>query len=330
MKVEPPTFMDRGFAKRLLSRRRSHKMAAVETDIQTVHGNGFVWTDVQGPQRDDIEELAARFGFHSLNVEDCMAKFELPKLDIYNDHFFVILSLPPLAGNGALGYSQLSMFVGKDFLVTVHQGDLQPLNELVSAGQKGNMTESLGQLVHEIVDVLVDDLMHMSRKIIANLEDLEDQVFDDTRSVARDISLLRRDINKLRRMVNPLRKLVEGIAVNIKKVDPETSLELYFDDVLDHVDKVLETLEESQETMEIYKDTDFTLSTEKTNKVLAMLTIIFTLAIPSTVIGTFFGMNVALPGVGGDSDHTAFAIILVASAVPAGVMAAYFKRLGWM
>ena len=48
--------------------------------------------------------------------------------------------------------------------------------------------------------------------------------------------------------------------------------------------------------MEIYKDTDFVLSTEKTNKVLAVLTIIFTLAIPSTVIGTFYGMNVNLPG----------------------------------
>ena len=189
---------------------------------------------------------------------------------------------------------------------------------------------SLGFLVHEIVDVLVDDLMHMSRKIIANLEDLEDLVFDDARSVARDISLLRRDINKLRRMVSPLRKFVEGISTNVKKFDPETVLELYFDDVLDHVDKVLETLEESRETMEIYKDTDFTLSTEKTNKVLAMLTIIFTLAMPSTVIGTFFGMNVALPGAGIDGDYTAFAAILAASAVPAGIMVAYFRRLGWM
>ena len=53
--------------------------------------------------------------------------------------------------------------------------------------------------------------------------------------------------------------------------------------------------------MEIYKDTDFVLSTEKTNKVLAVLTIIFTLAIPSTVIGTFYGMNVNLPGGIGDN-----------------------------
>ena len=69
-----------------------------------------------------MEKLAAEFGLHSLNVEDCMAKFELPKLDSYDNHFFVILSFPPLAEKGYLGYSQLSMFVGRDYLVTIHQG----------------------------------------------------------------------------------------------------------------------------------------------------------------------------------------------------------------
>ena len=325
--------MKGGFAKRLLPGRRGQKSTDAKTHMQTIQGNGFRWIDVQSPRRDDVEKLAAEFGFHSLNVEDCMAKFELPKMDIYDDHFFVILSFPPLAEKGGLQYSQLSMFVGRDYLVTIHQGDLQPLNELVAACQEGKgrrLVKSPGFLVHEIVDVLVDDLLHMSRKIIANLEDLEDQVFDDTKSMARDISLLRRDINKLRRMVSPLQKLIDGIATGVKRFEPETTLELYFDDVLDHINKVLETLEESRETMEIYKDTDFMLSTEKTNKVLAVLTIIFTLAIPATVIGTFYGMNVTLPGAETGDGYTTFIGIVLASLVPAGVMAAYFRRLGWM
>ena len=110
---------------------------------------------------------------------------------------------------------------------------------------------------------------------------------------------------------------------------------MYFDDVIDHIDKVIETLEESRETMEIYKDTDFVLSTEKTNKVLAVLTIIFTLAIPSTVIGTFYGMNVNLP-VGLDNHasilgpFTTFIIVIIASAIPAIMMFVYFKKLGWI
>ena len=327
---------NRFIPKKLFLGKRDQKTEHKETMVQTIPVNGFKWIDVQNPQREDVEKLATEFGFHSLNVEDCLAKFELPKLDSYKNHFFVILGFPPLADSNGLGYSQLSMFVGRDYLVTIHQGDLQPLNDLVSACQdgsdeSGNISSS-GFLVHDIVDVLVDDLLHMSRKIIANLEDLEDQVFDDAISVAREISLLRRDINRLRRMVRPLQRLVNAISADVKRFEMEESLELYFDDVIDHIDKVIETLEESRETMEIYKDTDYMLSTEKTNKVLAVLTIIFTLAIPATVIGTFYGMNVPLPGAVANQVDTfgAFILIVLASIVPAAIMAAYFRRLGWM
>jgi len=317
--------MRKGFiSKRLRSGRKSIE-DSIERRIETIQ--------------------AEKYNFNELNIEDCVTRFELPKLDSYEDHFFVILHFPPLSQKiGISKNSQLSIFIGKNFIVTVHQGDLKPLVELVeicktnSDEQRKNrlLGKSSGLLLHEIIDVLVDDLLHTSRKIIANLDELEDRVFDETKPVARSIALLRREINRLRRIVNPLKKFVLEIAKNVKKFSKEDEeLTLYYDDVIDHIDKVIETLEESRETMEIYKDTDFVLSTEKTNKVLGMLTIIFTLAIPSTVIGTFYGMNINLPGGLGEElmvigPHTMFIIIILASAIPAIMMFAYFKKLGWI
>ena len=320
-------------------------MEPIESKIETVEGKNFVWIDLQNPDRSDVEKLAEKYNFNALNIEDCMTKFELPKLDSYDDHFFVILHFPPLSQKmGVSKNSQLSIFVGRDFLVTVHQGDLKPLVELVdtcknnSGQQRKNrlLEKSSGLLLHEIIDVLVDDLLHTSRKIIANLDEMEDRVFDETKPVARSIALLRREINRLRRIANPLKKFVLEIAKQVKRFSEEDEqLGLYYDDVIDHIDKVIETLEESRETMEIYKDTDFVLSTQKTNKVLGMLTIIFTLAIPSTVIGTFYGMNINLPGGIGDKTiflgpFTTFIIIIIASAIPAILMFVYFKKLGWI
>ena len=314
--------------------------------METMQGENFVWIDLQNPDRKDVEKLAEKYNFNTLNIEDCMTKFELPKLDKYDDHFFVILHFPPLAQKVTISRnSQLSIFLGNNFLVTVHQGDLRPLVELVEICKTDSdqqrkerlLGKSSGLLLHEIIDVLVDDLLHTSRKIIANLDEIEDRVFDETKPVARSIALLRREINRLRRIANPLKRFVLEIADNIKKFSEreDEELTLYFDDVIDHIDKVIETLEESRETMEIYKDTDFVLSTEKTNKVLAMLTIIFTLAIPSTVIGTFYGMNINLPGGIGDNSmilgpFTTFMIIILASAIPAILMFTYFKKLGWI
>ena len=333
----------------ITNRLRSNKKSVnipIENKIETIQGEEFVWIDLQNPDRNDVEKLAKKYNFNALNIEDCMTKFELPKLDSYDDHFFVILHFPPLAQKiGISKNSQLSIFIGKNFLITVHQGDLKPLVELVEIcktsidQQRKNrlLGKSSGLLLHEILDVLVDDLLHTSRKIIANLDDIEDRVFDETKPVARNIALLRREINRLRRIVNPLKRFVLEIAKHVKQFsgNNDNELILFYDDVIDHIDKVIETLEESRETMEIYKDTDFVLSTEKTNKVLAVLTIIFTLAIPSTVIGTFYGMNVDLPGGIGDNSmflgpFTTFIIVIIASAIPAIMMFTYFKKLGWI
>ena len=338
--------MRRGFiTNRLRSGKKSPDLS-VERKIETIQGNGFTWIDLQNPDREDVEKLAPNYNFNELNIEDCMTKFELPKLDSYDDHFFVILQFPPLAQKiGISKNSQLSIFVGKNFLVTVHQGDLKPLVQLVQTcvldsdkELKNRLVgESSGDLLHEIIDALVDDLLHTSRKIIANLDEMEDNVFDESKPVARSIALLRREINRLRRISVPLKKFVLEIAKNVKRFsnNSDDELALYFDDVIDHIDKVIETLEESRETMEIYKDTDFVLSNEKTNKVLAVLTMIFTLAIPSTVIGTFYGMNVNLPG--GIEENsmilgpfTTFILIILASAIPAILMFIYFKKLGWI
>ena len=181
--------MKKGF---ITSRLRSGKKSleeSIERKIQTIEGKRFTWVDLQNPDRTDVEELSKKYHFNALNIEDCMTKFELPKLDRYEDHFFVILHFPPISQKVAMAKnSQLSIFLGKDFLVTVHQGDLKPLVDLVDlcitdSDQKTKerlLGKSSGLLLHEIIDKLVDDLLHTSRRIFANLDEMEDGVFDET------------------------------------------------------------------------------------------------------------------------------------------------------
>ena len=334
--------MKREFITKLRSGRKSLGNVRLEQKIEVIQGGKFTWFALQNPDRQYMEKLAKEYNLNALNVEDCLTKFELPKLDSYDDHIFLILHFPPLASKNYMPkYSQLSIFMGKDFLVTVHQGDLNPLVELVKMCQDNSDPErkerilqrSTGVLLHEIIDVLVDDLLHTLRRIIANIDDIEEGVFDDKKSVVKKISILRREVTKLRRIVSPLRRIVVDTAKHVPRFSVTEDLTLYFDDVIDHIDKVIESVEEAKETMEIYKDTDHMLSTEKTNKVLAVLTIMFTLTIPATVIGTFYGMNVNLPGGISDTgrgDYLTFVLIILASIVPAGIMFAFFKRLGWI
>ena len=180
-------------------------------------------------------------------------------------------------------------------------------------------------------------LLHILIKIIGNIDDIEDAVFDDKVAVVKEIAILRREIITLRRIMLPLKRImVEITSRDVKKLSNAEGEDLisYFDDVNDHISKVIEALEESKETIEIYKDTDFMLSTEKTNKILSFLTILFTLSIPVTVIGTFFGMNIRIPFSTNSSnaiaDYIPMVIIIVVSIVSVIVMIWLFKKLGWM
>ncbi|HTH20851.1 MAG TPA: magnesium transporter CorA family protein, partial [Nitrososphaeraceae archaeon] len=236
--------------------------------------------------------------------------------------------------------TQLAIFAGFDYLVTVQQGELKPLTEMFQIcrvnekQQESFMGTSSGYLLHSIIDLLVDDLLHVLMKLEGNLDDIEEVVFDEKVAVAKEISLLRREITTLRRVVIPLKRIILDLSKDIQKFSEE-DLTLYFDDVKDHIDKVIEVLEESKETIEIFKDTDFMLSTEKSNKILAVLTILFTLSIPATVVAAIYGMNVNLPG-GIETGpatffgpFTSFVLLVIAAILPAAIMIWYFKRQGW-
>ena len=135
--------------------------------------------------------------------------------------------------------------------------------------------------------------------------------------------------------VIPLKRIVLDFSKDIQKFS-EGDLTLYFDDVKDHIDKVIEVLEESKETIEIFKVPDFMLSTEKSNKILAVLTILFTLSIPATVVAAIYGMNVNLLG-GIETGlatffgpFTSFSLLVIAAILPAVIMIWYFKRQRWI
>ena len=346
--------------------------------LETITNKGLTWINIENPTRVTMVEIARQgYHFHELNIDDSLSKIQIPKIDRQKEYIFVVLHFPttPRAGHRShpqppldrsstipgiiskvrrrkhsdgfptsMHLDQLSIFAGKNFLITVHQGDLQPLNELFQQCKQGNgvqkdelMGKTSGYLLHTIIDVLVDDLFHLLMKIVGNLEDIEDAVFDDKVEVVREISLLRREITTLRRIVFPLSRIVSEISNrDVRTLSEEEDLSEYYSDVMDHIKKVLEVIESSKETIEIYKDTDFMLTTEKANQILSILTIVFTFSIPATVVGTFYGMNVNLPGgiqTGAWTffgTYTTLIIVLIISSIFAFIMYWYFHKVGWI
>ncbi|MFL6523339.1 MAG: CorA family divalent cation transporter [Nitrososphaera sp.] len=94
----------------------------------------------------------------------------------------------------------------------------------------------------------------------------------------------------------------------------------------------MDTLEESRENIEISKDTDFMHATDRTNKILAILTIIFTLSMPVSIMSPLYGMNIDIPAIEEESlkflgRYTNFILIVLGSSAIAATMALYFRRI---
>jgi magnesium transporter len=310
--------------------------------LESITNKRLTWLDVRKPTRAKMKILEESYLFHELDIEGCLSKNQIQKIDRHDDYIFILLHFPTISKEDNIPRStQLAIFVGFDYLVTVQQGELRALTEMfsnckINEKQRDSfMGTSSGYLVHSIIDLLVDDLLHILMKLKGNLDDIEDVVFDDKLSAPKEIALLRREITTLRRIIVPLKRIVLDLSRDIQKFSEE-DLTLYFDDVKDHIDKVIEVLEESKETIGIFKDTDFMLSTEKSNKILAILTILFTLSIPVTVVAAIYGMNVNLPGgieTGSPiffGQYSSLILLIIAATVPAMIMMWYFKRQGWI
>ncbi len=251
---------------------------------------------------------------------------------------------------------QVSIFFSKDYLVTIHSGELKPINKFfitckelledpdtvdvnltrLNPKSRAYITPDMSSafLLYRFIYTLIDNLLRMMGKVLTNIESIEEKVFDEKIDSVREITQLRHDIANLRRIVFPLKRVIHELETKVKRFTDE-DVSVYFSDLSDTIDKVWAILEDSKETIEIYKDSDFIVSSDRTNKILALLTIVFTYSIPATVLGTFYGMNIPLPGGGDDAwtflgKYTTFGLILVASTIPVVIMYWLFKRLKWL
>ena len=209
-------------------------MILTKGHFETINNNDFAWT----------------YPFHELNLNDSLSKIHIPKIDKYKDHLFIILNFPVNMREEKREYdipkaSQLSIFVGTNYLVTIHQSEVEPLVEmfqLCKSNEKEreiSMGDSPGFLLHSILEALVSNLFHRLTKIEGNLNDLEDDKTDVRMksAKAKEINLLRREIASLRRIAVPLRSRIFEITNEIQKFSKEDIIS-YYNDVEDHVDKI--------------------------------------------------------------------------------------------
>jgi magnesium transporter len=303
-------------------------------NIETIKWGKITWINVEKPTSSDMEYLAKNYLFNLFDLEDCLSRIERPKIDEYDNYLFLVLHFPVFKQEARVTTSsQVSIFIGGDFLVTVHTGDLKTLAKLFDDCQlnerarEEHMARSSGYLLYRILDRLVDYCFPILNRVIANIEAAEDRLFSEpARDTVQEISVLRRDVMSYRRIIRHQPAILKSLEVREYPFLRE-DLDVYFGDIGDHIGTIRETLEEYKEVVEGLNATSDSLFSHRTNEVMKMLTVLGTILLPLLVISGIYGMNVSLPF--GDSSF-AFPLIILFTLCISGGMLAYFRNRRWI
>ena len=315
--------------------KKEVKKEEEQLNLESLTLGNLTWVNIEKPTERETEYLAQNYPFHPLDLDDCLSRIQRPKIDEYKDYLFLVFHFPVFNKEARVtASSQVSVFIGKDYLITLHKGELKPLVKLFRECQideesrQENFSYGSGYLLYRIVDRLVDYCLPILNKIGDNIERTEDDIFASRRMprAIEKISMLRRDVISFRRTIWPMRAVIGSLEPKIRRFT-QMDLAVYLGDMIDHVDKIWDGLDEYKEIIEGLNDTHDSLATNRTNEVIRMLTIIATILLPLTVAASIYGMNVPLPFQ--NSAYSLVFVFIIWAVVVTGMLY-FFRRQRWI
>jgi magnesium transporter len=301
--------------------------------------HGLTWVHLDAPTADEAGQLAERFAWHPLDLEDVLSKRQRPKVDEYPEYLFAVLHFPAYdKAVQRLNAAELDFFLGSNFLITLPTVELLPVTRLfLRCREDEELRDSLfskgsGYLLYHVLDDLFDYCFPILDKIGHKLDSVEDDMFEGrAEEVVRDISNVKQEIISYRKIIKPERATLRVLERRTQRFLPE-ELEVYFDDIVDASERIWDLLDNYKEVIEALEQTNESVLSHRFNDILRILTVFSIVFLPATLIASIWGMNVGLPGGGtpSSSSHTVFWIIIAASVVVVAGMLGYFRRKRWL
>ncbi|MDO4217854.1 MAG: magnesium transporter CorA family protein [Bacteroidales bacterium] len=303
--------------------------------IETIQYQSLRWLNITNPSEDDYKFLLDKYEFHPLDIEDCRATNQRPKIDEYDDYYFLILHFPYFEKNSKnCRIREVKIFWGKDYIISIGKSHwvvdklFDEMKDDLSEKDEDTL-EALScsdLLLYNILDRLMLETYQLVLRIGSEVDLINYDIFNKkARNIIELISVTRRNIILLNTTFKPqLRVLHMFESGGIKGfVDSEeVDMEDYWGDILDQYQKMFDLVEDYGELIDGLSTTFDSLQTNKTNEIMKVLTIFNTVMLPLTVVTGMFGMNVDFPF---NTSTTAFWIIVGVMVVIIGLMMLFFN-----
>lgn len=288
------------------------------------------WININGLKPSAVNAVCKQFGFHTLSAEDVINTYQRPKLEVFDDHLFVVARQIQLVGD-KLKNEQVSFFLTNDTLVSFQEveGDVfDPVRRRLKSKAGRFRTYRTDYLFYALIDSIVDHLFPLLEGYGAALEDLEYEILQNpSPETQQRLFALKRDLSLQRRALWPLREVVDQLYRDESGMI-HNDLKSFYRDVQDHTIQVLDLLETCRETAASLSDLYQSAVGNKMNETMKVLTIMASFFIPITFVAGVYGMNFKyIPELEWKYAYAGFWTICIC--ISAG-LAVYFWRKGWI
>jgi len=291
----------------------------------------LLWLDLERPTQEEIALLHQVFRFHPLAVEDVIHAFQRPKIEKYENYFFIVLyAVSPHDASEELNPKELALFVGPNYLVTVHPDAIPVIGEVTALWQASDQTSAhnVTWLLYLLLDAIVDDYFPVVDSLADRTDALENRIFAEEETAAlQGIFELKRVLLALRRVVAPERDVVN---VLMRREHPFIDVRYlaYLQDVYDHLSRLTESIDVFRDILASALDAHLSVVSNRLNQVMKTLTALSAMLMTSGLVAAIYGMNFRrMPELEWTYGYP-FALLLMLGIVVA--LGLFFHRKGWL
>ncbi|MGZ3527055.1 MAG: magnesium transporter CorA family protein [Vulcanimicrobiaceae bacterium] len=256
----------------------------------------FVWIDLVDPPNGDLHTLQQELGLHPLAVEDAVKAHQRSKIDVYDGFWFIVVHAVGHAGQTGTP-SEIAMFAGERFLITVRHAPAYPFDEVERRWKVlSGLRRDSGARVYTILDTIVDGYFPAVEAFEEGVEGLEDDLIEPGRrnariqAVPREILTTKQKLQALRHIVAPMRDIIAHIGRSDVHIFSEDEM-AYYRDVEDHVIRLIDRIDALRDAVATSLSIHLSVAANRQAEIARQLTIIATIFLPLSFITGFFGQN---------------------------------------
>jgi magnesium transporter len=312
------------------SRQHQGALPVEEAARRAKEDDGFVWIGMHDPDAGELLKVARRFELPELAVEDAMHAHQRPKLEDYENGYFLVLHTARYLDDvEEVEFGEVHVFTGRGFVIVVRHGAASELHDARTRLEDNPalLREGPVAAVWAILDKIVDDYEPVMAGLENDVEEVEAAVFGESSDETRRIYFLRRELAEFFRAVHPLLLPLEEL---ISKEHPEIagSTREHIRDVADHVKRLEDAIATQRELLSGILQANLAVISVRQNDIVKQISGWAAIIGVPTLVASIYGMNFEhMPEL---RWHYGYPAALATMVVLAVILHRVLRRAGWL